>query len=121
MRISDWSSDVCSSDLQTTSSGHCGCLATCRKPATRQRLRRRGLQGPSASEASGEGCHLPSAPHISHEATYSSSSGRHVPLNLNEPHRPHFPGLPAFHLSASVITHSEAPPGWTCCVGWFKF
>src|SRR3546814_14432405 len=84
MRISDWSSDVCSSDLQTTSSGHCGCLATCRKPATRQRLRRRGLQGPSASEASGEDCHLPSAPHISQEATYSSSSGRHVTLLLNE-------------------------------------
>src|SRR3546814_11547179 len=109
MRISDWSSDVCSSDLQTTSSGHCGCLATCRKPATRQRLRRRCLQGPSASEASGEGCHLPSAPHISPEATYSSSSGRHVTLILNEPQRPHFSGLRAFDLSVSVLS------SWTRC------
>src|SRR3546814_19989382 len=40
MRISDWSSDVCSSDLETASSS-----PAIRRPATRRRVRRKAAGG----------------------------------------------------------------------------
>src|SRR3546814_1683582 len=42
MRISDWSSDVCSSDLSPWARSGCRCASPCRTPTARRSARRRG-------------------------------------------------------------------------------